>query len=359
MKVGILTFHRAINYGALLQCYSLQEIMKKFGHDVFVINYAQKYIEAKSTKKISFKECIKSFILFWKLPSYFRSFRYIKKRANVSREFQKNFNLTRMIFDKDNIPNDFDVYIVGSDQVWSTVYTGKKDLDPIYGGNFFHKDNAKIIGYAISMNKKSLEIIPKEKLKTAGSRFSKLSFREKIIRDSFQKITGIKAQICLDPTLLTEEDMWDKFITENNKYSDYIFVYEVRQLDNNKKLLSNAAKLMAKKLNCQIINASQYKTKSVYTVNDFLSLIKHARCIITSSFHACAFSIIFRKPFYAYCLDDGHDERYVNLLYSLGLKKLLLTPDDLPTDVPNIDYEQVHSKLELLKLESLKYLQNI
>lgn len=92
---------------------------------------------------------------------------------------------------------------------------------------------------------------------------------------------------------------------------------------------------------------------------NFLNAIKHAECILATSFHAVAFSILFQKTFYALKTNDGKDIRYINLMGALGINRLT-DSNALSTLCPTaIDYEMVNNKLKELRIDSLEYLKNI
>ena len=154
MKLGILTFHGAHNYGAVLQCYALQEVLTKMGHDVYVIDYRQPYIN-EVYKIFSFQILKRKMKNLGAVADYVRYniFRAsaIKKRREHFEEFtSKYLNLT-LPCDAESVPVDFDAYIIGSDQVWSQVCTGG-DFDDVYFGKFRRNEDSRVIGYAISSN---------------------------------------------------------------------------------------------------------------------------------------------------------------------------------------------------------------
>ena len=165
MKVGILTFHRADNYGAVLQCYALQQAIGSLGHEVFVIDYRQPFIEKWYTK------CIRTFHLkyFLKLDlkdkwlylseklkyDLLLRFKEHPLRRKEFARFRKSFlNLT--VPCGNDIPKDFDVFVIGSDMLWARECMGGK-LDYVYWGEFNHANTSKIIGYAISTTPASME----------------------------------------------------------------------------------------------------------------------------------------------------------------------------------------------------------
>lgn len=354
MKIGILTFHRAHNYGAVLQCYALQETLKNMGHEAWVIDYRQSFIE-EIYKPLRMKYWIRQFLKMkktaFKYP--FLLHKRVKRQKNYI-SFQKKYLHCTYPCDRNNIPIDFDVYIIGSDQLWNSKLTG--GIDNIYWGNFPVGNKSKIITYAISTVVNDLSTISLPFIVNSISRFTHLSVREKSIADYMQQHLKIPVslEVVLDPTLISEEEIWEPLINDSFKDKKYILIYQARIYNKRPSLLKEKALLLAQELGCDIIDLSD----GSYPPEDFVSLFKYASYIVTTSFHAVAFSLIFRKPFYAIKLNDGHDGRYVDLLNSIGCEDRLVEPDFIPEYVIP-DYSLVENSMRLLKLKSVEYLHNI
>lgn len=339
MRIGLLTFHRAHNYGALLQCFALQQVLKSMGHDVFVIDYRQPYIERKYKLKI--KRVIKRLLFFPKLKEYLCSkYKYTS--------FFRNFNLTKKC-DAKHIP-EFDIYVVGSDQLWSLDCTN--GIDPVYTGNFYHKSGARLIGYSISVNQESLKKLSDETIKEIIERFWVISFREKSVAQELSRRIGRTFDQTIDPTLLADGSLWEPLIDGAAKKRKYILLYEVRKPSNNKDALLEKTKDLAQKKHVDVIDLSQNN----YTVSDFVTAFYYAECVVTSSFHASVFAIIFQKPLCAFLLQDGNDGRYKDLLESVGAKSFIYRLEDSIVDYPIGDYLLIQSRLDQIRKDSVDYL---
>lgn len=348
MKIGILTFHRAYNYGAILQCYALQQVLQELGSEAYVLDYQQKYIDAKY-RTIDFN-ILRKYIL--KPKTFLGYLRRYPKRYKISKFF-KNFQKKRLHllkFNKENL-NACNAFVIGSDQMWGIHCTG--GIDKIYFGEFPHKASSPIYGYAISTNIDSIKSIGKEKLYNYAKNFKTLSFREKNIKSRVEELTNLTCRTDVDPTLLTRKETWNSVINKKWEKENYIVLYQVRY-PKNREILYNKAKALSQKLNCKIIDLSTYK----YSPEDFVSLIKYSRCVITSSFHAVIFSLIFERPLFAVKLNDGHDDRYVNILEDLGATDLLYDLDFLP-EMKEFKYESIAHRIEKLRSESINYLLDI
>lgn len=351
-KIGILTFHRAYNYGAVLQCYALQEVLKGLGHDVYVIDYRQPWTEEVYkifSLSIAFKYCSPIYTLryFVNLLNRYKCFSIRKKifRSFIDKHLQQT---PPCITD---IPQNFDYYIIGSDQLWGLNCLGGKP-DMVYWGNFKHPSKSKIVGYAISTNTKSLNLLGINFINRYIQNFSALSVRENNISKELKEITRKDIPVCCDPTLLTDKTLWNSLINRKWEKRKYILMYQVRYNDRN--LLKKKAYNLANQFDCEVIDLSEM----TYKVEDFVSLFKYATYVVTTSFHATVFSIIFEKPFYAIRLNDGHDGRYENILNILGLGQCCVDMDAKLTCQP-IDYVQVRQNLSLYRETSIEFLKQI
>lgn len=340
MKIGILTFHRAHNYGALLQCYALQQVLLSMGHNAYVIDYRQPYIEKMYGLKI--KRVLKRIFFPARLKKYLRS---ISKYTS----FYKFFNLTSKC-NATNIPENFDAYIIGSDQLWSLDCTN--GVDPVYTGNFRHKKDARIIGFSISVNSRSLHSLSDDILQRIVTRFNAISFREQFALDYVSSRVGKSFYQTLDPTLLADALLWKPLLNHKFDNEKYVLLYEVRRLCGRENTLLEKAERLAQEKKMNVVNLSEIDC----TVADFVTAFSKAEYVITSSFHASAFALIFQKPLCAFLLQDGNDNRYKDLLESIGAGNFLYSIDDDIVDNPNADYQLICNRLDQIKQNSLEFL---
>ncbi len=353
MKIGILTVHRAYNYGSVLQCYALQEYLKSLGHDVWVIDYRQPWTEAvyKAFSFYYIKKQIKHpRVIFNYIKGYNRRKKTTKQRKLIFSTFMKRFRLSEPCYWANDIPQDFDRYIIGSDQLWSHACFGGEDR--VYLGFFSHRKNSKVIGYALSSNTNSLIIFGRDRLSHIIANFDSLSVREPFIADFIQEKLGITVPVVLDPTLLTDANLWDNLINEKWKYKNYIAIYQARNVAGNPTYLKDKAQNFANELECDVIDLSSM----TYSVEDFVSIIKYAKYVLTTSFHATVFSLIMKTPCYAIKLDDGFDGRYVDLLHAVGLDKEIAERNFIPKP-QEINFLIAAKNLFTLRMDSIKYLE--
>ena len=359
MKIGILTFHRAYNYGAVLQCYALQQFLKSLGHDVEVIDYRQPWIEG-AYKAFSIS------VFMHHIPHPKALLRYVvyypkrRKVLKIRKQYFRTF-LAKFIQLSPNpiqkikdLPNNYDAYIIGSDQLWGKECMGG-NIDNVYLGKFAHSGESKVIGYAISSDCDSIKKLYDEKrLKDSLSQFSSLSFRESSISQYIQELTGMLYPVTIDPTLLIDEVLWKPMVNDAWSRKDYVAIYQVRGGKELKRLLYSKAQQMAKQFNnCPIIDLTDMN----YPVEDFLSIIKYAKFVVTSSFHATVFSVIFKTPFYVLKNNDVRDRRYVDLCEILELSKQCIGKNSTIAEKA-VDFSKVDTCLAALRHQSVCFIAN-
>lgn len=349
MRTGILTFQRACNYGAVLQCYALQSVLENLGCEVSVIDYRQPYIE-RFYAVFSWRKAFSMLLNLrvFSLLRYLRDARRIKSVKSAFSRFQKDrLRLTEACNEK-NIP-PFDRYVIGSDQVWSLHCTG--GFDGVFWGDFKRKQESRLVGYAISAVEDSLTAVGQAKVRSLLGNFSSVSFREKTIRDKVKQMTGVEAAVVLDPVLLANPDLWDDLIEEKQP-SVVLHLFGYRLSDGGVSVRKKAQQI-AEQLGCCVVDLSNRKASP----KDFVSWFKSAKYVITNSYHGVLFALAFEKPLYAVKCNDALDERYENILHSVGAEEMLCGFDFSPLVRP-VDYVPIRNKVEELRTSSIEYLKN-
>lgn len=350
MKIGILTFSRTHNFGAILQCFALQNVLESFGHNVCVVDYKQPYIEA-TNRPFLWAVFLRKIVRPRLLLRYLRSIKNRRQSENRFYEFKSKFLNCTVACSEKSLFNEVDAYIVGSDQVWSKKCTLKHD--PVFWGMFKRSPGVRMFSYAISSDQETIENIPDKLVENIKSAFCNLSLRESNIANLIKKLSGVNVSVNIDPTLLLPQESWNKIVDSKWANGNYVLVYEARKLQGYESALFDYATKMSNELNCNVINLTYD-----YSPIDFVSLFKYARYVITSSFHGSVFGLVFNKPMSVICLNDGHDARYVDLLHKVGAEKALVS---IGADIKksDIDYGVVNEKLHALRTESLIYLKSI
>lgn len=323
LKIGILTFHRAHNYGAFLQCYALQEYLKTLGHNVSVIDYDPEYFRkdyasfrlGRDFKQISLlrkiKRLVAAYILF--VP---RLLRYIAFEKSINKFL--DLHGKRFLYADEIDFSGYDVVFFGSDQVWNPRIT--HGIDKCFWGDFdFH---GKKIAYAASAGddfsvlKNQIDMVKK-----CLSSFYSISVREKNFEEYLANIK-ISSKMVLDPTLLLTDSQWKIFSECKKTRRKYLVLYIMKPSVEASKI----AEKIAKELNLNIktvyagmgVNPKSW-LNAFFSPKEFVSLFYNAQFVVTTSFHGTAFSVNFRKQFYA--VNNGEPNfRVESLLELLDLK---------------------------------------
>lgn len=349
MKVGILTFHRTLNYGAILQCYALFQTLCNMGYDVEVIDYRPAYLEKyriffywRDFRKMRFPQKLKMLIF---LPlSYLNK----KKTTAVFDSFiGNNIKLSAYVKGTDDIPK-YDAIIFGSDQIWNPRIC--EGFDPLFWGQF-PKGKTKFISYAASLG--TPQVITKHQWEIINEyikSFDSISVRESKSKE-YLMVKGMSINTVLDPTLLANEDIFERISAKPNE-TKYILLY---MLEYDRKAISFANRI-AKEKGLKLIRlqaiSSPSLTRREYTevvpksVGEFVGYFKHADYIVNVSFHGTAFSIIYRKDFYT--MRSKNFERAYGLLNSLGLLSRFVSSEE-NVQISDIDYSHINILLERMR----------
>lgn len=321
-KIGILTFQSTVNYGAQLQNFALQEFISKNNKnlDVCVINYDNKTVNSIERKfNLKDQKNLKDFI------KYLKNGRSKKRRWLSFEKFRKEYiNLTREYTERDikRVDSKIDYYVVGSDQVWNLDITGS---DYTYFLNFV-KDKEKKESYAASLGKTIFTKQESAKISKFLSEFNHINVREKSAEE-FLKSKKIKnVNTVMDPTFLLSKEEWERLfeLKSINGKNEYILVYMIDNIKENFKKIKKFAKknkLKVVYLTNDFFNIHKVKNIRDASPIDFLNYIYNSKYVVTGSFHAICFSIIFNKNFYyAYNQHNGRNSRLKDLLNSLNIE---------------------------------------
>lgn len=357
MKIGVLTYHRAYNYGSYLQTYALQTYIKNnFTQDVEVINFVpdnQDMYDLFVTVS-NLRNLIGNIIKFRiKKP-------YEAKIKGFDTFLKNNIRLSKFEYTKnDAITEEYDIVISGSDQIWNP---DSVDFSWVYFQENI-KTNKKI-SYAPSIGGGKFKNI--ERLKKNLIQFSNISVREQKGKDYLNKITNnvFDISVVVDPTLLLTQEEYEKITSKRRYNKDYIFLYSVY---NNNEILV-ASNYLGKKYNLPVITVISLgdtykvlfkgiKIGEYESVEDFLSYIKYAKYVFTNSFHGTVLSIIFRQNFY-YFGDYEKDPRINNILSILGLESRAIPYSDVETlELEDAVYSDFEENFERIISDSKEFLQ--
>jgi hypothetical protein len=353
MKIGILTFHWATNYGAILQAFALQTYLKNLGYEVSIINY-----RPKQYKKTLFKSFfIRRFWLFIsKLKEYSKEQKLEKFRVKFLNETLIYDSLNEL---KSNPPN-FDVYICGSDQIWNPSFTtmGEGKPTPAYFLDFGN-DQVKRIAYAVSFG---CEVYPEKATNIARKyvpKFDAVSVREDSGIEIASKLGFNNPTKLPDPTLLLVPDNYSFTSSDKTPNQKKAFVYILRnKYKENKDILSDL------KRSFNIITVD--KVFNPISVEEWVSGIKNASIVLTNSFHGMVFSLIFHVPFVVIPAKDkgaGMNDRFITLLSTLDLEHRIINNYDCDKlrilMEEKINWQKVDNQLKELQNETDNFFQQV
>ncbi|OPZ97625.1 MAG: Polysaccharide pyruvyl transferase [Bacteroidetes bacterium ADurb.Bin408] len=359
LHIGIITFHRAINYGAILQAYALQHVVEKMGCDCNVIDYRNKVLESKH-KKVRLRDCrnpldMARFIFY----SGHNNRKYDKFRdfLNTHIKMSSTCNSTE---DLQRIAPQYDRFICGSDQVWNHRIT---NFDKNYFLDFCNNP-VKKNSYAASFGFSSLsnEYVEKYQLLLKG--FNKIAVRESQGKEIIRKLIGKNVDVVLDPTMLLDGADWAKIACEY-RTKNYILVYAFGRTSETMKIFIEKLAFQTK---CSVVYISPTIYKQVKATYEkcigpaeFLGLFKNAKYVVTNSFHGTAFALIFNKNFFLEMLPEsqGVNSRLENILNVFELHARQIINGDNAHILKAINYNNVNMILETERQKALEYLQQI
>lgn len=361
MRIGILTFHCACNYGAVLQCYALQRFLVESGHDAFVVDYRPAAV-ADGYRWFDIRR-------FWartpkrfiqKSMSEIRVIGSRKRRYEAFGDFLKtSLNLTGQVKGCEEmaaLAGEFDMLIMGSDQIWNRRITG--GMDRIYWGDFPRPLSTRVISYAASMEDgMDSDVVAAVRRYLPG--FDAVSVREEGLRHALSElIPEVRIDVVADPVLLLSKKHWDDLASERIVNEPYLLFYQVRQSSQAYSAARELAQRKGLKLICLSAKVELDNSEEVTCASpaDFVSLFRYASYVVTTSFHGTAFSLIYGKEFVCIDVSDGKGSRQKNLLDRLGSGNRIVHDVADAEELPAMDAETVNSRLEEYRKESVDYL---
>ena len=360
MKIGILTFHCAHNYGAVLQAYALQSYLCGLGHDARIVDYRPVYLTRPYNRfRLIYWFSKKPARGIWKIFNEFRVFSARKKR----RLNFENFISRRLRLRDYRQPSDlraFDLVLLGSDQIWNSGITGGRNDDLYWGVSV----PVPVASYAASARRIGTGEAEREYIRRALDHLLAVSVRERSLKEILSTLTAHPVVQVLDPTLLSDAVVYDPLCVDFAvPKRPYVLIYQVAY----DKSLGRIATELAKRINGEVIEISAYLetprirgSKRIDTASpeEFIGYIRNASCVVTSSFHGTALSIVFRRPFVTVRLGYEIDDRAKSLLTALHLEKCSMDKNGTPY-IPEIDYEEVGKRLADLRIDSRRYLDDV
>lgn len=323
MKAGVITFHSAHNFGASLQTWALQRVLKDNNIEPFVIHYHPSIIDDLYNPLKGKKGLVKSLAeqkLKWKNPKSLVRYKNYTDFINIQFDLIGDYTTYEELEQADL---DLDAYIVGSDQVWNSEHIG--GFDPAYFLKFANPGSTKI-AYAASIGKDYILPIYHDRIKECLKSFTSISVREKSAVKAIEGLVKREIDVVLDPTLLIPREAYEDIKRVPTINEKYIFVY---MMENNPDVIAFANRI-SQATGLPIVQRRPNKIfkneiATCYTEGpgEFLGWIENAEYVITNSFHGTVFSMIYETPFVS-MLHSNTGSRTIDLLKSLGMESHLL-----------------------------------
>lgn len=367
--IGIVTINPHVyNYGGFLQEMALQDILRKLGYRNEIIDYSPE------NEMLVFS--MKHGIQYFSARKIYGKIRDKYLKGTISSKASENTIQRKIAFDmyrKENISLSakydyknihdgklpYTTLICGSDQIWNPDYS-----IPAFFLNF--PTDAKKIAYAASIGKDKLTRLQKKRYHELLQNLDYISVREKSAVDIIEQLTSKDVELVLDPTLLHTSEYWiNKALESSKNYRNYIFCYFLEISDAKIKAAEEIGKKMGRKIvtipNLHGVDEPEFDAIEDSDVNpgDFLKLIYEADLILTDSFHASVFSILFSKQFYVFGRNsNGYsmNTRLETLLDHVNAIDLLIQPQELEATLKK-KYPIIQmNKIIKLRTQSLNYI---
>lgn len=366
MKVGLLTYHAAYNFGSVMQAFALQNKVASCGYEIEILNYRmteQKKYYSRYRLKYGIKVFIKDVL---QLPNHFN-------RGYRAKKYEDFIKSNMILSDEVSTYKDvlsywrkYDLMISGSDQIWSLnsnelKHTGLKNMLPYLLEGF----TSNKISYASSLGSMNEEQI--NTLIPSIKKFNFIALREKKWVEYIKRNVDINIYHVVDPTLLYRRSEWIDLLKLKEKKADFILYYSLQGIKDQKSRLQEIKRIaIGYGLKIRIVTpfvqlfdkSSIIENCSYYGPLDIAESILNARFVITDSYHGTVFSMNFRKNFVSLCKDGGSEYRKKEVLSEFGLlDRAIYRIKDIDKVLRSqIDYNVIDIGIEDARKNSFDYI---
>ena len=366
MRIGILTLPLHTNYGGILQAYALQTVLERMGHDVCLIEKKRQPLRLPLWKApLSYGKRIIKNLTGHPYPICFEQ--KINREEPLVRQktdkFVNKYIKRRFVDDFSEIgKDDFDAIVVGSDQVWRPKYF----IDGIENAylTFAKEWNIRRIAYAASFGTDKWEYSSEQttSCRRLLKNFDAVSVRESSAVTLCREHLGVDVKRVLDPTMLLSTNDYMKLFDANGtpKSNGNLLCYIIDETPEKMSFVNKIAQergLIPFRVNSKVENLiAPLQERIQPPVEQWLRGFYDADFVVTDSFHACVFSILFNKPFFVLGNEKRGLSRFSSLLGMFGMENLLVTNKDLNEKQNDIDWARVMSLLAEEKKKAINFL---
>lgn len=339
-SVAIITMHRVLNYGSVLQTLALFKYIEQLGYDVTIVDYVfPNEYHLKFASKSAPKPSDRSWL--WNHLNGLCNRLLKNNPQNKLRSFNEfiavNMKLSESYGTASDLKKDpfiADIYITGSDQVWNHRYIGE---DLTFALDWVTDDKAEKISYASSFGSKNCPPLFGKKLLPYLKQYKYISLRED---NDLLSNNNVKYEITLDPTFLLDKNQWLEFFDpEPLVKGKYLLCYLIGYSYNPFPYVDKLTKHIEAQTNLKVVMISGdpinmlkgYKLFNDIGPREFLNLFYNASMVLTTSFHGTAFAINFNKPFLTVVdSSSDNDNRQRNIVELVGLDEAHLVQCGVP-----------------------------
>ena len=356
MLIYGVTFDSSTNYGSCFQAYALQTSIEKIQINGIPCSYrlipAKQFPLLRNARAISHSSLVKRLLMAPVWDFHRLQFRSFDKKYMHYAEISRYADLPKL-------NNSADAFVCGSDVIWNPDQNGERT-------SYYYLDFARKykFSYAASFGKSDINAVYLTKITPHLNEFQAISVREESSAITARKCTNIPINIVLDPVLLLSIDDWKALLATKKTMDKYIFVYETHFNQTIRDFVKAIQKITGLKVVFHTTGPKQALKKGVLQIAKpevWLQQLYNASYIVTNSFHATAFSVIFHKDFYTVVSGDkssGINVRMNDFLKSIGLSDRLYNecPAEILNNTPDFTYAD--TKIEAMRKESLAFLQH-
>ena len=356
MKVYIITIHCIHNFGSVLQSYALVRFLREHNYDAEIIDYCPDYYSRGRNAFKNMMSRILNLRHYWKQHKLFQQF--------INEEIPKTVNVYRTFDDLKSIGTENAIFIAGGDQLWNTFHScGNDDAYKLT----FAEGKFKL-AYGTSMGRNTFSDDELQELSSKVTHFSSIGLRELSTVQLLKPYVEVPVYHAADPVLLLNKEAYRRFIGPDSIISEpYLLVYLARK----SQLLENTVSTISKKLGLKVVLASGFRKKCTCDYflkspgpKELLNLIYYSNYVVSASFHASLFSILFEKQFATLLPEKGTNTRIEDLLHFFNISsRIVKTVNDEQLTEEKVNYADVTPKVmafaEQSRINLLNALRNL
>lgn len=352
-KSTIVTFHWALNYGASLQVFALQQVISSVIGPVEVLHYVPQFLATQHRRF-----CRPMLRTLGYLPA--NLYRRVQQIGAFERFTARHIHLSKGRFSRpeDVCDEQSDLIFLGSDQIWNPDITG--GFDNVYFGRYSRKPNSKVISYAASVGKPSFSEQEQRDFQRLLQGVDRISVREESAKRLIAPLVDRPVEVVLDPTLLLDRHAWSTVANSRDR-KPYVLVYSMAGYVETSDIAATVARRMGIGV-LEILPSGRFMrdrlthaTMANVGPAEYLGLFENAAFVVTDSFHGTAFALIYNKDFFTV----PHRERggrLVDLLARFGLSHRLVRDTAEAAGAGPIDYQEVNGLVHLERTRSVQFL---